>query len=59
MDITMYNEIENGTWIKDRCTHPSHNPPMHIVITGVYIHRCPSCGHEVKIVEPKITWAIN
>ena len=55
----MYNKTENGTWIKDICTHPSHNPPMHIVITGVYIHRCPSCGQETKIIEPKITWAIN
>lgn len=29
------------------CTHPGHNPPMHMVYKpGVYEHVCPSCGKK-------------
>ena len=31
----------------ETCTHPEHNPPMHMVYRdGVYEHECPACGNK-------------
>ena len=42
---------------KRGCSHPSHNPPTHIVIPQGkgYRHVCPQCGHRVDIVPPQVT----
>lgn len=38
------------------CTHPEHNPPMHMVyIDGHYVYRCPgcSCRQEFTVTAPR------
>jgi hypothetical protein len=42
----------------NRCTHPSHEPPMHIHIPQGkgYRHVCPSCGEEAVLIPQQITW---
>jgi len=39
------------------CSHPEHNPPAHLYIPPGkgYIHICPSCQNEVKLIPPQIT----
>lgn len=39
------------------CSHPSHNPPSHIVIPQGkgYRHVCPACGQRVDIIPPQVT----
>ena len=37
------------------CTHPGHNPPMHIVLEpGEYEYMCPACGKITTFTVPRI-----
>jgi len=39
------------------CSHPGHNPPMHIVLTpGTYRYTCPACGKVTEFKVPLITY---
>lgn len=41
----------------DKCFHPEHNPPMHIVLQpGEHTWKCPSCGKETTFIVPNIRW---
>ena len=32
------------------CTHPQHNPPMHMVIPlEGFDHTCPGCGRSIHV----------
>lgn len=44
--------------VQERCSHPEHNPPMHIVIPpGKRMrHVCPACGKETVVEPLQITW---
>ncbi len=50
----MLKKIEDsGTMWKDEgfCSHPEHEPPMHIVLeNGKYRHTCPGCGKVKEFV---------
>lgn len=42
---------------RERCLHPEHNPPMHMVYPhGVYEHTCPSCKSKQVFVIDGPTW---
>jgi hypothetical protein len=45
--------------LPERCRHPQHEPPMHMVIPPgkQYRHICPGCGREVLLRPPHITWS--
>ena len=34
------------------CSHPDHNPPMHVVLSpGVWEYECPACGKTTITVS--------
>lgn len=41
------------------CTHPQHNPPMHLFIPPGkgYRHVCPECGSEVIMRGSQVTYS--
>lgn len=44
--------------IKPPCMNPSHNPPMHIVLSpGVYEHTCPGCGAKQRFTVAGPYWS--
>lgn len=39
------------------CLHPTHNPPMHIVLEpGLYEHTCPACGKSQRFSVVRPVW---
>ena len=45
---SMEDDPDYEQWSKERCVHPDHEPPMHLVIPAGkrYRHVCPGCGRE-------------
>ena len=47
--------------VQERCMHPQHDPPMHMVIPQGkrYRHICPGCGRELLIQPPQIRFSAS
>jgi hypothetical protein len=47
--------------IISRCTHPEHNPPMHLHIPQGkrYVHICPYCRHREILQPPQISFSVQ
>lgn len=49
----MSGEIIDDPYPQAWCTHPTHNPPMHLVVPQgkVYVNTCEGCGH-ISVLRP-------
>ena len=58
--MKILNNKESGFFdlpVKEKCTHPGHNPPSHLYIPPGkgYRHVCPGCKKETILIPPQIS----
>lgn len=53
----MIRKLPDSGWTRKQCRNREHNAPSMISLPPrAYVHTCPGCGAEQRIVIPQVRW---